>query len=333
MGSPLISIIVPVYNAGQWIGHCIESILQQTFRDFELILINDGSSDNSLTVCKDYSLSDDRIKIYTQRNLGVSATRNSGIEKASGQWISFIDADDWVDESYLETLLPADNEQLTLCLLSPHRSDSTNQKEMVKYETDICSILSNWITHVELTGPCGKLLCRSTIIDNNLRFRTDLISGEDLIFMIDYLNKITGSVRLIHKQLYNYADVNCMSLSKRQVPLSNSLYSISHISRELPKIGAKYSWNYNPSYKEFMFSQTHNIITTLRHAGSTFPKQAYKTLRNRDLLQFVRHNGLIKSNRTGIRCFINIMFKTIATAIIPFVSNNPRHTSDSNPTI
>lgn len=102
---PLISIIVPVYNAERSIKKTIESILCQTYRNFELILINDGSTDKSLQICKKYSTVSNRIRVINQENQGVEKTRINGIKNIKGQYLVFIDADDWIVPSYLETLL------------------------------------------------------------------------------------------------------------------------------------------------------------------------------------------------------------------------------------
>ena len=102
---PKISIIVPVYNVEQYLERCVESILKQTITNFELILINDGSSDNSGPVCDELSRKDTRIRVHHIQNGGVSNARNLGIQSSRGEWISFIDSDDFVTEDYLETLL------------------------------------------------------------------------------------------------------------------------------------------------------------------------------------------------------------------------------------
>lgn len=98
---PLFSIIVPVFNAEKRLSECIESILNQSVADFELLLINDGSTDSSLDVCNSYAKQDGRIRVLSKENGGVSSARNLGIEKSAGQWIAFIDADDTVSPSYL----------------------------------------------------------------------------------------------------------------------------------------------------------------------------------------------------------------------------------------
>ena len=90
----MVSIIVPVYNASEFITKCIESVINQAYKDFELIIINDGSTDNSLEICQSFAIQDKRIKIVNKENSGVSTSRNIGIKESSGEWIMFLDADD-----------------------------------------------------------------------------------------------------------------------------------------------------------------------------------------------------------------------------------------------
>ena len=102
--SPKISIIIPVYNAEKYLHRCLNSILSQTFTDFEVLLINDGSPDNSGKICDEYALNDSRIKVFHKENGGVSSARNFGIDNARGEWITFIDSDDYIQSGYIEGL-------------------------------------------------------------------------------------------------------------------------------------------------------------------------------------------------------------------------------------
>lgn len=102
--NPKISIIVPVYNVQDYLKKCLESILSQTFKDYELILINDGSVDQSLNICKLYRDRDPRVKVISQKNMGLSAARNTGIMHARGEYICFIDSDDFIEEKYIQLL-------------------------------------------------------------------------------------------------------------------------------------------------------------------------------------------------------------------------------------
>ncbi|MCM1338405.1 MAG: glycosyltransferase [Muribaculaceae bacterium] len=102
-----LSIIVPVFNCEKFLEKCVNSILSQTIKDFELILVNDGSIDNSLEICNNFAMTDFRIKVFTQDNFGQSKARNVGLENATGEFVTFVDADDWVDSDYYQKLIDA----------------------------------------------------------------------------------------------------------------------------------------------------------------------------------------------------------------------------------
>ena len=100
-----LSIIVPVYNSEKFLNKCINSLINQTIKNIEIILINDGSSDNSLNICNEFAKKDSRIKVFSQENSGQATARNVGLDNATGEYITFTDADDWVDPDYYEKLL------------------------------------------------------------------------------------------------------------------------------------------------------------------------------------------------------------------------------------
>lgn len=105
MGNPLVSIIIPVYNVENYIGKCVESVLAQTFIDFELLLIDDGSSDKSGKIIDEFAMADIRVVACHQQNSGASSARNYGLSRARGRWIIFIDSDDYVGERYVSDLI------------------------------------------------------------------------------------------------------------------------------------------------------------------------------------------------------------------------------------
>lgn len=109
MNQPKISVIVPVYNDEKWLRRCVDSILTQTYTDFELLLVDDGSTDGSGAICDEYTAKDSRVHVFHQPNGGVSSASNLGLDNARGEWISFVDSDDWMDMNYLESLLTVDN--------------------------------------------------------------------------------------------------------------------------------------------------------------------------------------------------------------------------------
>ena len=107
----MISIIVPVYNTEKYLDRCIQSILSQTYTDFELLLINDGSTDSSGAICDKYAEQDSRVRVFHKENGGVSSARNVGLDNAKGEWVTFCDSDDWVENCWLDTFV--DNSENT----------------------------------------------------------------------------------------------------------------------------------------------------------------------------------------------------------------------------
>ena len=107
MGNELVSIVVPIYNVENYLRQCLDSIMGQTYQNFECLLINDGSPDHSADICREYVSKDSRFKYFEKENGGVSSARNLGIERSEGAYITFIDSDDWVESDYLEVLYKA----------------------------------------------------------------------------------------------------------------------------------------------------------------------------------------------------------------------------------
>lgn len=111
--NPIISIIIPVYNAEKTLNRCVDSVLNQTFHDWELLLIDDGSKDRSMYLCDEYALKDKRIKVFHKKNGGVSSARNMGLDYARGEWITFVDSDDYICENIFD-LVSSHNEDLLI---------------------------------------------------------------------------------------------------------------------------------------------------------------------------------------------------------------------------
>ena len=174
---PLISIIVPVYNAEKYLKECVDSILCQTFKDFELILIDDGSTDNCSEICDAYAKMDSRVCVIHKENGGQAEARNRGIDIAQGQYITFIDSDDWVCHYYLEQMFSAIHKtgaDISLCGLQSFddgESITLESKKDYRYDClsgrEVCTryYQMEWIINV---GPVGKLFSVNLI--NDTRF-------------------------------------------------------------------------------------------------------------------------------------------------------------------
>ncbi len=188
---PVVSVIVPVYNAEPYLAQCIESLLCQTHRNLQIILINDGSTDNSLAIAEHYAHTDSRISVYTQPNAGQSAARNRGMQYATGEYLSFIDADDYLDADYYETLLSAFRPDTLVVQIGYRRVQdgrilfSRCPRSFHRY-----------------TSPCLRLYRRNFLMRHALSFEEGMIY-EDVLFSIDLWGK-RPPYRILHYTGYNY---------------------------------------------------------------------------------------------------------------------------------
>lgn len=205
----MISIIVPVYNVEKYIRKCIESILSQTYPDWELILIDDGSKDNSRIICDEYAQKDNRIISVHQINAGVSAARNKGIEFSTGDYITFIDSDDWVDSNYLEAFINASPRKgsITYCGITSHEQNYIHP--YFHYRTDsFCTNLNNAARIIDQDlfkdgGPVNKLYCAQLIKENKILFDKSLKYHEDHLFVYQALLH-AKHINLIKECGYHY---------------------------------------------------------------------------------------------------------------------------------
>lgn len=207
----LISIIVPVYNAEKYLKRCIDSILAQTYSDWELILVDDGSTDLSGKICDEYANNDNRIKVVHKHNGGASSARNKGLDIAEGGYIAFIDADDYVEESYLskfvENIGKADLLQGGLLEVGQYENDCSIKKYRyydLDNNTDAVELLNvNEAGRIRICYVHVKLFRNDIIQDNSIRFDTGMKLSEDFCFVLDYLSYI-HSVAEVTNNGYRY---------------------------------------------------------------------------------------------------------------------------------
>ena len=213
----MISIIVPVYNAERFLNKCIDSILLQSFRNFELLLIDDGSTDNSGAICDEYARKDSRIRVFHQSNKGVSSARNSGIENASGDWIMFVDADDWIEPDCLEVCSKYFDCDLDLIVFSCiWAADSRVPDMLCNCPSDFQTILPQYIDKIIFVVPWCKFFKKQILDYNKVRFDISLSSAEDTLFSFEYL-KYVKKLQLISNELYHHTiSDNINSLSRKR---------------------------------------------------------------------------------------------------------------------
>lgn len=216
----LISIIVPTYNSENKIQKCINSILNQSFKNYELIIINDGSTDNTEQICRELSFKDKRIKLYNKENGGVSSARNYGLERCIGDYVTFIDSDDEITTNYIETLINYKNYDLVITSFMNKFSEFHLKECQYEYK-ELSENLNLIINHPFLLYcVCGKLFKGSIIKQNNILFDKNLKLYEDTIFTLNYFLHCNNIKILSYKgYLYNgeWGGINKYTLTLDEV--------------------------------------------------------------------------------------------------------------------
>ena len=229
-----VSIIVPVYNVEKYLERCLESLINQTYKNIEIIIINDGSTDNSLRILKEYERIDSRIKLIDKNNEGLSQTRNVGINIATGEYITFVDSDDWIELDLLKiliNLIKENNGDVALCSYVREYNEKAINKDLgfgdiVIFDKDevkstlyrrmigpIGDELKNPENLDSLITAWGKIYKTSIIRENKISFiDTSIIGTEDLLFNVHIFNHINKAI-LINKPLYHYWKGNINSLT------------------------------------------------------------------------------------------------------------------------
>lgn len=212
----MISIIVPIYNAEKYIDRCVSSIVNQTFRDLEIILVNDGSVDNSLSICKSWKNRDVRVRLLSQDNTGVSSARNLGIKNAMGDLLMFLDSDDYMLPDMCDVMyntLKEKNADLVICGTKETGGGVWAPVKDVDYQSSDV-FLKDFVYHLntELLSPCWNKLYKKELITD--LFNKDVSFGEDLIFCLRYLKNCQKISFIMKALLFHEKDVVGSLVSK-----------------------------------------------------------------------------------------------------------------------
>lgn len=246
----LVSIIVPVYNVERYIERCIESILAQTYKNIELILINDGSDDNSLQICNVFSNRDKRIRVIDKENTGVSSTRNIGIELARGKYLCFIDSDDYIENNYVEMLVGNIHENaVTFCgyFVDTYKENGNIASIPKIYRKENGNEISNNLVYVFHKGFLSviwnKIYDVSRLRENNIKFDEKLSLGEDLLFNLGYLKTGIEKIQSVDNSLYHYIKRGTESLDNKYrsdfLEIQERIFSELIITMELYNVSCK----------------------------------------------------------------------------------------------
>ena len=256
MSSPFVSIIIPMYNAELYIKKTICSVINQTYKDFELLIIDDGSTDSSLIICKDLALKDKRIIVLSKSNGGVSSARNYGLEHAKGEWILFLDSDDYITKEYLQSfILQLNKEHLLVqkgcniihpngkheiyCINDIYFTSNTNKHKFCNLYNKNLLYSSVW----------GKIFSRDIIANNQLKFNEKIRNGEDRLFVSDYLlcPEVTA-ISFVNDIGYYYL-LREGSITHSDVNINSYCLSNTYHLRQLRNLTKKYKtddvFNYN----------------------------------------------------------------------------------------
>lgn len=255
---PKISVIVPVYKAEKYLHRCIDSILAQTFTDFELILVNDGSPDNSGAICDEYAQKDNRVRVFHKENGGVSSARNLGLDNAQGEWITFVDSDDYIEDGFLN--IPHSVKEDLLIQNYIFEGDCNKTVDFVKsivQEEDIQEFINKNIHKEWLRAPWAKFFKREIIINHNIVFPVDVKIGEDAIFIQDYLY-YTKSVQYIASGNYIYKCDN--NYDRYKLSVKNALDVFHRFITNYEKLNAS-----SIAYLDFAFNFFWGLTDPKKH--------------------------------------------------------------------
>lgn len=230
MNKDLVSIIVPIYNAERYLSNCIESILNQSYKNLEILLINDGSTDKTMEICNSYAQKDNRIRVFNKINEGVSKTRNLGIKCATGNYIFFIDCDDFLEINAIEKLYEYTKEYEVI-KINYLVFEKEKEKYRVEYKGEFSNIkIMKEIINGKIGGFCWGYLIKRELL-NNILFDEETSYMEDTIFIIQVLLN-TKKIKIVENTYYNHV-IHGFSLTNTK---NNILKTIKEYLYSLKKI-------------------------------------------------------------------------------------------------
>lgn len=233
--SNIVSFIIPAYNVESYIEKCIDSIINQKTNEWELILVDDGSTDATAEICDTYAQRDERIRVIRQKNAGSAVARNSGLDIAKGEWIAFIDGDDWIEGNFFETLQPYMEQDYDFIMYSYHEVRGTDRvkkcgtHDEILLEKDKFRLMVMDVIDTEKRVPevaasrsqfWTKVYRRQFLLQNQIRLDPDLRMSQDVMFNLRVYNHAEKAI-FIPQLLYNYRildDSTCHRYSNEQVP-------------------------------------------------------------------------------------------------------------------
>lgn len=289
-----LSIIVPVYNVEKYIGRCMESLLNQTYKNIEIILINDGSTDKSGEMCDKYALQDNRVTVFHQKNEGVSSARNTGIKNATGKYITFVDPDDWVELDMYENIISKFNDEIdaVFCTNVEEYETETGKKAITR-KPDISGVVSgrDALRAASIKMRSGyfvavwnKVFKRDTIVKANIYFE-DYKIAEDELWLTKFLPTL-NRVYLLPEPYYHWFQRKGSALKGKKTykvwkSLLNAKIEVSKqvsYDKELKFIAESRVYNdIFPAVCNFYLESNKKVSKEFLHKIKPFEKKFYKS--------------------------------------------------------
>lgn len=303
-----ISVIVPVFNGRNYLKRCVNSILASQFHNFELILVNDGSTDNSLSICREYGKKDRRVKVIDQKHQGVSAARNQGIRESCGEWIVFVDADDFISEDFLSLIVEEDQEEQDMVIFDfagskewkcfqkkKSVSQRVTEKKQYKEKDNPCLVEALLCCHqlirgghTDLRSACAKAYKRAWIQQYSLEFPAEVAMGEDQIFQIDCL--MHGKHYTYLKKAVYYVETWEDSVTQRYHPDTWKQYIsfIRHLKRTLK------NYSYFPQWKKAYYDAVLSNLKGVLVMGIFHPQNPSSVHQKYELCRRIRKMCMVE---------------------------------------
>lgn len=274
-----VSIIVPIYNVEKYLKRCIDSILKQTYKELEIILVDDGSTDSSGLICEEYKENENRIKVIHKNNGGLSSARNAGLDIATGAYLTFIDSDDWIAENHIEQImnaLEAKSADIAVCGIVVIDGKTSN---VYKSVDNICEFTSyDAIDNILMGGSIDVSACNKVYkneVFNNVRY-PEGENNEDAAVIIDILSKVKKIVQIPDNSYYYYQRKGSIS----KTPILKDYYNQMKHAEDIYQKCIRISMLFSEKAKYYVFNQILSILKLMIKRKQVFE---YK----RDYISFI----------------------------------------------
>jgi len=315
-----VSIIIPIYNVAEYLPRCIESVLNQDGISLEVLLINDGSTDISGEICDEYAKKDDRIKVFHQENRGVSAARNKGIEESKGDWITFVDADDWIVHNSLQKIINNNNIGSDYIIARSFRNrNGLAAKENYPFSNDM---LNNNYIGTDLIiqsiygrgSVCGVIYSKLFLKKNKIKFPVNLKNGEDSIFC---------TICSIYGEKISFSDIHFYNVYEREGSASRGNWTfdrVLHMTNNISYLNTYLENNCNlPQEAVYILNLSkYQVISNMYNSFSdSFSIKNYFILRKevKNKINGRINTGPIKTNKSKVN-LLNVSLDAFAILVL-----------------